>query len=219
MVKMTGQDSPVVRGKGGRPSLAGVRRLQILNAFIALVAKHGLEAVTLENVAEVTGLKRSVVRHFAGNRAVLIAEAVRYLTAFHVEALQKALKADPSIPSLLNYLFDPHWREQSSSPEDLALDAFVQEAVRSPQSSATVREFYEALIEVVARLLAKRFSTTSPETIHTVAYNLVCLSEHDGVLRAMQLPLARAGAARHAAEVLIATLSSNVSPKRSASMG
>jgi AcrR family transcriptional regulator len=55
----------------GRPSLAESRRAQILDAYEECVLQFGMEASSLEAIADQAGIKRSVVRHYMGNRAEL----------------------------------------------------------------------------------------------------------------------------------------------------
>jgi hypothetical protein len=55
----------------GRPSLAESRRAQILDAYEECVLQFGMEARSLEALADQAGIKRSVVRHYMDNRAEL----------------------------------------------------------------------------------------------------------------------------------------------------
>ncbi len=51
----------------GRPSRTEERRLEILEAFGRCVARSGLEATTLEDVAREAGLQRAMIRHHVGD--------------------------------------------------------------------------------------------------------------------------------------------------------
>ena len=64
-------DRPVRRGGAetvGRRSLASTRRPQILRAFEACVLRYGLEGSSLERIAQEAGVRRSLIRHYFGNR-------------------------------------------------------------------------------------------------------------------------------------------------------
>ena len=52
----------------GRPDLTEVRTAEILDAFERCVARFGLEGSSLERDAEEAGMKRSILRHYIGNR-------------------------------------------------------------------------------------------------------------------------------------------------------
>ena len=56
----------------GRPNLTEVRTAEILDAFERCVARYGLEGSSLERVAEEAGVKRSILRHYIGNRDEMI---------------------------------------------------------------------------------------------------------------------------------------------------
>ena len=56
----------------GRPDLTAVRTAEILDAFERCVARFGLEGSSLERVAGEAGMKRSILRHYVGNREALV---------------------------------------------------------------------------------------------------------------------------------------------------
>ena len=56
----------------GRPSLAEQRKEEILDAFGRCVAKFGLEGSSLEKIAEEAGMRRSILRHYLGNRDEMV---------------------------------------------------------------------------------------------------------------------------------------------------
>ena len=59
-----------------RPSLANTRREEILDALERCLARRGLEGTTLESVAAEAGVARPVIRHYFGNRDVLLKAAL-----------------------------------------------------------------------------------------------------------------------------------------------
>ena len=60
----------------GRKSLAAARREEILDAFERCVVKYGLEGSSLEQIADEAGMKRSIIRHYIGNRDELVDQLV-----------------------------------------------------------------------------------------------------------------------------------------------
>ena len=56
----------------GRKSLKEERSALILDAFGRCVARFGLEGTSLEQIATEAGVKRSLIRHYLGNRDDLI---------------------------------------------------------------------------------------------------------------------------------------------------
>lgn len=55
-----------------RPSLAPQRIEEILNALEECILKYGIQATSLENIAETAGMKRTILRHYIGNRDDII---------------------------------------------------------------------------------------------------------------------------------------------------
>ena len=55
-----------------RPSVKTERTAEILDAFERSVARFGVEGSTLERIAEEAGLRRSLLRHYVGNRDDLL---------------------------------------------------------------------------------------------------------------------------------------------------
>jgi len=87
-----------------RPSKAGERKQQILDAFERCVVRSGIQGVTLEKVAEEANLPRSLVRHFVGNRDDMVA-AVYDRFMRRVEALWSGKSQNlPSIDEMLEFL-------------------------------------------------------------------------------------------------------------------
>ena len=55
-----------------RPSMAPQRIEEILNALEVCILKYGIQATSLENIAETAGMKRTILRHYIGNRDDII---------------------------------------------------------------------------------------------------------------------------------------------------
>lgn len=55
-----------------RPSMAGQRREEILDALEICILKTGIQAASLEVIAETANMKRSILRHYIGNRDEII---------------------------------------------------------------------------------------------------------------------------------------------------
>ncbi|NMP33128.1 TetR/AcrR family transcriptional regulator [Thalassotalea sp. M1531] len=55
-----------------RPSLAPQRIEEILDALEVCILKHGIQATSLESIAETAGMKRTILRHYIGNRDDII---------------------------------------------------------------------------------------------------------------------------------------------------
>ena len=55
-----------------RPSMAAQRIEEILDALESCILTYGIQATSLENIAETAGVKRTILRHYIGNRDEII---------------------------------------------------------------------------------------------------------------------------------------------------
>ena len=55
-----------------RPSMAAQRIEEILDALEICILQNGIQASSLENIAETAGMKRTILRHYIGNRDDII---------------------------------------------------------------------------------------------------------------------------------------------------
>ena len=89
-----------------RPSIAKHRPEEILDAFESCVIEKGLDKTTLMNIAERSGLPRSLVRHFMGNRADLETKLIERVLERLDQKLSTipASRTEPSPDALVNYV-------------------------------------------------------------------------------------------------------------------
>lgn len=118
-----------------RPSLKNVRSKEILRAFAACVARFGLEGATQERIAEAAGVKRTILRHYLGNRDAMIEALIDHVAAdFDAQTamLVAALPADNRLSALLDLLFGA---APTTAPESiLVFQALVAAAERYPKA-------------------------------------------------------------------------------------
>ncbi len=90
-----------------RPSVKEKRTEEILDAFERCVARYGVEGSTLEKIAEQAGLRRSLLRHYIGNREELIEALLeRFISRSNtVMAQMTTLLKDASAAKFIEYLF------------------------------------------------------------------------------------------------------------------
>ena len=97
-----------------RPSVKAERTEEILIAFEQCVALYGVEGATLERLASQSGLQRSLVRHYMGNRNELIIALVnRFLTQSSVTFGElfnylESLEGDQAL-QMIDMLFDTNY--------------------------------------------------------------------------------------------------------------
>ncbi|MEM6470579.1 MAG: TetR/AcrR family transcriptional regulator [Planctomycetota bacterium] len=191
----------------GRPSLAEQRTREILDAFERCVARHGLEASSLELVAEEAGMKRSILRHYVGNRGQLIValaeRVIQKYQAFFEDHLAASSRLAP-IGQLMGYFFP---KVSASSPESiLVIESLIAEGSRNEVVRRQMQDYVDWLVTRCAELLRIEYPGATKKKCWDVSYGLVCLCFNQESLTPLQLPRKYAKAAKLSAEILIASL-------------
>lgn len=192
-------------GKVGRPSLMALRRGQIVDAFIALVARNGLEAVTLDDISAAANVQRSSVRHFVGNRNQLIAAAIVELSERYARSIREAAGGVGGIDELIAMMFSPDWLADIDDT-DRALRSLVEEAVRDEQLVDHVRRAVDALMAEIQAALRRDLPEVPAAQIRETAYSLVCLVEHNKFMQRLGYPTSLSKAAARSARALVGEL-------------
>lgn len=189
----------------GRPSKKAERTEEIFQAFQRCVALYGLEGSTLERIAEESGLQRSLVRHYAGNRAELIAELTqRAIEQSNQEwqTLRRYLPAKNVSHTLLEMLFD----YESSSDTSLIFQALLFSANQDDSLKQTLQEWAGQNVTILSDILKTDFPDADAETLHSVAFGVVSLYFNLDSMRPLGLIADYRRPAKQAAQQLIKSL-------------
>ncbi len=196
----------------GRPSLARTRRQEAISAFLGLIAERGLDAVTLDDVAQRAGMQRSVIRHYVGNRGDLVDAAIDALVDDYRQTVVTAVGEHPTLDALIDYLFSEAWID-GQSVADRALTVMFHEATRSDSTRSRLRRAYESLIGVVTDAILReaddRRTPVPADRAAATAYALVCLAEQNVDLQAVGFDRSHSRAAHAAARTVVHTLLSS----------
>lgn len=188
-------------GRVGRPSLRGERTSAILDATSRCVARFGVEGTTLEQIAAESGLSRSHVRHYVGNRADLIALfRERIITRNTPPDLVEALEPGASATRLvLRHLFD----QPADLDEYAAVDAILAAARHDAALREEVRGVYVRLEEFIAAAVIADHPDWDEPRVATAASQVLYLAYGHSTMLSLGLESTRSGAARSlAAQVL-----------------
>lgn len=187
-------------GSMGRKSLADARREEILAAFERCIGQHGID-VPLERVADEAGVKRSLIRHYLGNRDELIDQVIARIATSYPQRISDLLTLARArgAEGLLDVLFSD---ESSSTDWDNLIIAVVSTAHgRYPEAKRQVATMMVVVVEQVAQALQQIAPDATPAACYEVAYGLLCLVQtHDSLLwlgiDPRHTAVARAGAER-----------------------
>jgi len=201
--------SPIPADRGrGRPPRTEERRLEILEAFARCVARSGLEATTLDDVAREAGLQRAMIRHYVGNRDTLVREALEHLSAQYLSRAAEALDAAGNaldVDALLDFFFLGDY--VFGMPEqNRVFDSLLFAAASDPEACVSLCAIYESFDELVRKHLVRRVPSAKPDRIGPVAWSIVCLAEQNIMMLGLGFPLRRSQDLRAIARALVDSL-------------
>ena len=191
----------------GRPSLAGERTEQILDAFERCVARFGLEGSSLDRIAEEADMKRSILRHYIGNRDELVlALADRVIAKYeaHFESHLQATSAFTPVKQLMSYLFPA--KAVSSTESILVIESLIAAGATCPDIRKKMMGYIDRLIDRSASLLRRAYPETSNQKCWAAAYGVVSICFNQESLTPLGPPPKYLRAAKSSAEVLITSL-------------
>ena len=165
------------RGGPGRPSVAGQRRSEIVNAFIDLVWEQGHANASIAEVAERAGVHRSAVHHFVGNRAALIAAAIDEVWEQHHQTFVGILGEEPSVGDVVNYFFSEHYIVENAKFDD-ALGVLLATASVGDSVTGRVASNYQETIDAFLELLDDHTAEAA-----SAVYQMLCLAEHNAIMQ------------------------------------
>ncbi len=193
-----------------RPDLSIERSEQILDAYARCVARSGLDAASLEEVAGEAGVRRSIIRHYIGNRDDLVAAFLDRLEV-RLERQNDDMRAwfvaNPGAGSLPHYLF------RAAPDDELPVLESVYSAARcNPAIAARLETWLQGFVDALEDVLRASFPDADQDAITTVAYGLAAIyNDHQSMLN-LGAPPRHQAMALEAAKALIAFLTLRASP-------
>jgi AcrR family transcriptional regulator len=158
-----------------RKSLVDVRREEILHGFARCITKYGLD-VSLEQIATETGVKRSIIRHYIGNRDDLVDAMIERITQVYLQKMSTILSQiseTRSEAALLDYLFDA---EANYADWDRAIiDVLATARERYPSAKRNLQNMFRESVRLLANTLAVLYPAATAEQCNHIAYVLFCL--------------------------------------------
>jgi AcrR family transcriptional regulator len=185
-----------------RKSMAEERREEILAAFARCIAKYGIE-VSLEQIAQEAGVRRSLIRHYLGNRDELVDQVIERIAEGYPQRIAELLA--PTTEHGIDHLLDVFFRDGYIHSEwDEVIGAVFSTAQgRYPQAKARVAHMIVAIVEQTAAFLSQLYPRASIEACYEVAYGIICLSQSNESLIWLGIDPMHATLARAAAKHLL----------------
>lgn len=183
-----------------RPSLANTRREEILDALERCLARRGVEGTSLESVAAEAGVARPVIRHYFGNRDVLLRAALERTVAAYQADLVRALAEIPRegcLAAFLDYLFLGRF---VGNPDRERLLRALFAGMESGGLEARLLDTYERFEDACFTVLRAETPKAPAAAVRRAAYAITCLAEQNASFLSLGFPRTRSRAAREAAE-------------------
>lgn len=190
-----------------RPSLKDERSHEILDAFLTCVARFGLEGATQERIAEEAGVKRTLLRHYLGNRDDMIRALMEFVIAGFSEntaTLEQVLGPDGDLSQLITVLFDA--RDASDPRLMLAYQAMVASVDTYPDMRAPLLESLQSFLNVIEAAAKRSHPCSAPDRIQAVAHGISAAYVNLDALSPLNPPAQWNTAAKSAATLLASAL-------------
>ena len=156
-----------------RPSMAGQRREEILDALEACILAKGIQATSLENIAEAAKVKRTILRHYIGNRdEIICALSERWTLKYSLQwqELLKWLPQNNRAEALIDSLFSTRTNEMVNST--IIGEAIFSEAKRLAPIKLHQQQIMQEFIQHLVSVLSIQFANADPKNVELVAYGV-----------------------------------------------
>ena len=191
----------------GRKSLATERREEILDAFERCVVKYGLEGSSLEQIADEAGMKRSIIRHYIGNRDELVDQLVeRAVGNYRAQVMQTFAQVTEAemVAKVLDELFTPP--PTYNVHDKIVVDVLMTAKERFPRAKQLLVAMFDELMASFAEDLARVYPKATVDACQRVSYAIFCLSMSNESFLWLGMTPAYNSAARQTAEQLLTLL-------------
>lgn len=153
-----------------RPSLAKQRREEILDALELCILDKGIQASSLEYIAETANMKRTILRHYIGNRdEIICALSQRWTEKFASEwqLLLDWLPKDNRLEALIDTLFSS--RSKDYINRAVIAEALFSEAKRLPDIKQDQQKTMKLSVQFITDVISKQHPTADKEKVRLVA--------------------------------------------------
>ncbi|GGK72403.1 TetR/AcrR family transcriptional regulator [Amphritea balenae] len=201
----------------GRPSKKEERIEEILNAFYRCVARYGIDGSTLERIADESGLKRSLVRHFAGNREELesmlvdrVLEQSQQQWSGFIESLPTKESKENCKKSCTELLLEGLFSDQYSDGEYiLVIESLIFSAGRDAALRQRMQAWMQGFTDDITFILQGQFPKADNARLEAVSFGLISLYFNLDSLAPLGMNQQYRQPARSAAEYLLNSLSTD----------
>ena len=156
-----------------RPSMAPQRIEEILDALELCILEHGIQATSLENIADKAQMKRTILRHYIGNRDdIICALSKRWLDKYS-QQWQEVLAWLPTqntAEALVDSLFTVHSKEMVNNA--VIGEAIFSEAKRLAPVKQDQQHIMAEFIEHLSQVFSAAYPNAEQQKVQLVAHGI-----------------------------------------------
>lgn len=171
------QDAPEIANGRNRYAKGEAKRRAILDTALSLIAQHGYQASTLQEIADAVGLTKAGVLHYFTSREALLAEVLR-------ERDDTARARFNGTPGDSLDLLAATATENATTPGLVALYSRLVVDSAAPEHPAHdyIADRYRRTVDAMADAARERQAAgTLPDTIDPVVFGRVATAISDGL--------------------------------------
>lgn len=194
-----------------RPSTKEQRSKEILEAYLTCISKFGLDGATQDRIADEAGVKRTILRHYFGNKEEMVSSLATYLITELNEQTDQLVSAQfekYNAIELVNVLFD---NDQST---DHRLTLVYQAIVFAVETYPTIRipllDCMTHFIDFAIDTLRTRFPTANSKDIDAAAHGIIAIHMSHDALAPLRPSQKWKHSSKQAAIVLLHTLGDEI---------
>lgn len=190
----------------GRPSLAPIRREQLLDAVEASILEVGVDGTTIVGVAQRAGVLPSLVHHYLGSRDDMLDAAVQRALQ-RIEALVVSALGDAPVRQRVRAQIDVLFSGQLDAPEiNQLVDQLVAASYLDPRIRQALRSMYSRFEGLLRDAIVDAHPNVSTARAEGVACAVLSLAHASATFAWLAFDPRQAKRCRAAALILIADL-------------
>ncbi|MGB8862176.1 MAG: TetR family transcriptional regulator, partial [Ilumatobacteraceae bacterium] len=190
----------------GRPSLAPIRREQLMDAVEASIIEAGVDGTTIAGVAHRAGVQASLVHHYLGTRDEMLDAAVQ--RALHrIESIMVEALHDTPAHKRVRAQIDVLFSGQLESPAiNQLIDQLVAASYLDPRIRDALRSMYLRLEHLLRDSILDGHPTATPARAEAVACAVLSLAHASATFSWLAFDPSQSERNRTAALTLVGTL-------------
>mgnify|MGYP000026182446 CR=1 FL=1 len=156
-----------------RPSMAAQRKEEILDALEICILESGIQATSLENIAEKAGVKRTILRHYIGNRddiIVALSQRWRDIYSAQWQEIISWLPTESKGDALIDSLFTIGSKDMIDGT--IIGEAIFSEAKRLPEVKAHQEKTMSDFICHLTNIFSKEYPDANADSIELVCHGI-----------------------------------------------